>query len=124
MFDQFQKIELMDFETATNDEYLRRTAIVDAVRPVHEWQKEWETMNTTDGKQSPEINKKGKPRPLKSPPRPPPNIGDLIGESKVRNGITPNVLRFLEVGKISDLSAIIYLRLAGCRSHGTTKPPL
>ena len=96
--DSNQKIELMDFETTSNEEYLPRNKVVEAARPLHEWQKDWHKVNTSaDGKQSPEINKKGKARPMKSPPTAPPEID--IPESKVKAnmGITPNVFRFLEV---------------------------
>ena len=97
-FDQNQKIELMDFETTSNEEYLPRNQILEAARPLHEWQKEWRQVNAAaDGRQSPEISKKGKAKPLKSPPNPPPEID--IPESKVKAnmGITPKLFRFLEV---------------------------
>ncbi len=75
-----------------------RTSVVEAIRPLHEWQKEWLKVNAPlDGKQSPETSKKAKPRPMKSPPNAPPEIE--LPDSKVKRnmGITPSVFRFLEV---------------------------
>jgi hypothetical protein len=71
---------------------------MEAARPLHEWIKEWTKVNSQpDGKQSPEMNKKGKTRPMKSPPTAPPEID--IPESRVQLniGITPSVSQFLEV---------------------------
>lgn len=93
-------IELLEFETNNHEEYLPRTRVVDAARPLHEWQKDWQKINAPpDGKQSPEINKKGKARPLKSPPTQPPDIDIPDSKVKLNMGITPSVFRFLEVSR-------------------------
>lgn len=94
-------IELLEFVTTSHEEYVPRTRIVEAARPLHEWQKDWRKVNgPPDGKQSPEMSKKGKARQMKSPPTEPPDID--IPDSKVKRnmGITPSVFRFLEVSKI------------------------
>lgn len=72
---------------------------MEAARPLHEWQKEWQRLNAApDGKQSPEVSKK-KAKPMKSPQTSPPEID--IPESKVKAnmGITPGVFQFLEVSE-------------------------
>ncbi len=101
IFNEHLKIELLDFEATSHEEYLVRKDLVEAARPLHEWQKEWHKMNTpADDKQSPELSKK-KTKQLKSPPNPPPEID--IPESKVKvHGLTPNVFRFLEVGSADE----------------------
>jgi hypothetical protein len=68
--------------------------VLDAIRPLHEWGKEFRTLQ--DGKQSPEMNKK-KAKALKSPAQPPPEFS--IPQSKVKTsmGITPSLFQFLEV---------------------------
>lgn len=101
-FDSNQKIELLEFVTTSHEEYLPRERIIEAARPLHEWQKEWHKANLTqdkDGKQSPEMSKKGKPRPMKSPLTAPPDID--IPRSKVKGtaGLTHSVLQFLEVSE-------------------------
>ena len=98
-FDANQKIELLEFVTSNHEEYVPRTRMVEAARPLHEWQKDWHKANAPpDGKQSPEMSKK-KARPNKSPSTAPPDID--IPESKVKGtmGITPSVFRFLEVNE-------------------------
>jgi hypothetical protein len=100
-FDSSQKIELLEFNTTNHEEYVSRALVVEAARPLHEWIKEWTRVNSQpDGKQSPEMNKKGKARPMKSPQTAPPEID--IPDSKVRpnEGITPSVFRFLEVSNL------------------------
>ncbi|OBT58361.1 hypothetical protein VE04_01424 [Pseudogymnoascus sp. 24MN13] len=100
-FDANQMIELLEFETNNHEEYLPRTKVVDAARPLHEWQKDWQKINApADGKQSPEINKKGKARPLKSPPSQPPDIDIPDSKVKLNMGITPSVFRFLELAEV------------------------
>lgn len=75
-----------------------RTKIVEAARPLHEWQKEWHKVNAQpDGKQSPEMSKKAKARPMKSPQNQPPEIDIPDSKVKLNMGITPSVFRFLEV---------------------------
>jgi hypothetical protein len=99
-FDANQKIELLEFVTSSHDEYVSRTRIVEAARPLHEWQKEWQKANAAaDGKQSPEMSKKGKARPMKSPPNAPPEIDIPDSKVKLNMGITPSVFRFLEVSE-------------------------
>ena len=96
-FDSNQKIELLEFVTSNHEEYVPRTRILEAARPLHEWHKEWHKAHPPpDVKQSPEMSKK-KNRPMKSTPTAPPEID--IPESKVKGamGITPSVFRFLEV---------------------------
>ena len=96
-FDADQKIELLEFITSSHEEYLPRTKVIDAARPIHEWNKEWLKVNApADGKQSPEMNKK-KQKPMKSPPQPPPEIDLPQSKVKPSMGITPSVFRFLEV---------------------------
>jgi hypothetical protein len=94
-FDAEQKIELLEFTTSSHEEYLPRTTVIDAARPLHEWSKEWHKVNSTDAKQSPEMNKK-KQKPLKSPPQPPPDIDLPRSKVKPNMGITPSVSQFLE----------------------------
>lgn len=99
-FDAEQKIELLEFVTSSHEEYLPRTRVVEAARPLHDWGKEWQKINAPpEGKQSPEMNKKKKTI-LKSPPQPPPEID--LPESKVKPsmGITPSVFRFLELAEV------------------------
>jgi hypothetical protein len=96
-FDGEQKIELLEFVTSSHEEYIPRTRILDAARPLHEWQKEWHKVNSpAEGKQSPEMNKK-KAKAMKSPPQPPPEIDLPASKVKPSMGITPSVFRFLEV---------------------------
>ena len=96
-FDADQKIELLEFVTSSHEEYIPRTRVLDAARPLHEWQKDWQKLNApSDSKQSPEMNKK-KAKPLKSPNVPPPEIDLPASKVKPSMGITPAVFRFLEV---------------------------
>jgi hypothetical protein len=98
----------LEFATSSHDEYLPRRQVVDAARPWHEWQKDWKNMNSSpDGKQSPEMNKK-KPKPMKSPSQPPPDLE--IPETRVKSnmGITPSVFQFLEVIRISSLDYLSF----------------
>jgi hypothetical protein len=102
-FDADQKIELLEFVTNSHEEYISRTRIIDAARPLHQWQKEWHSINSTpDGKQSPEMNKKNRKITMKSPPQPPPEIDLPDSKVKPSMGITPSVFRFLEVSGIID----------------------
>lgn len=122
LFDSNHKIETMDFETASNEEYLPRNKVVDAARPLHEWQKEWRQVNApADGKQSPEISKKGKAKPLKSPPNPPPEIDIPETKVKANMGITPNVFRFLEVCCVHHLHGTPHLHRIGRGNYGTAQ---
>ncbi|TVY87574.1 Transcriptional activator, partial [Lachnellula willkommii] len=99
-FDAEQKIELLEFVTNSHEEYLPRSRLIEAARPVHDWAKEWHKVNAPpEGKQSPEMNKK-KAKAMKSPPQPPPDID--LPQSKViaRSGIPPAVFRFLELAEV------------------------
>lgn len=97
-FDHTQKIELFEFVTLNHEEYVPRSRILEAARPLHEWGKEWRLVNATpDGKQSPETTKKGKARQMKSPSTAPPEIDLPDTKVKMSMGITPSVFRFLEV---------------------------
>jgi hypothetical protein len=98
-FDANQQIELLEFVTEDHEEYLPRKRAVEAARPQHEWNKEWMKLNSAalDAKASPELNKKGKARPMKSPPTAPPDFS--LPDSQVDSmcGVTRGVVRFLEV---------------------------
>ncbi|KAI9049797.1 hypothetical protein LZ554_005948 [Drepanopeziza brunnea f. sp. 'monogermtubi'] len=99
-FDADQKIELLEFVTNSHEEYIPRTQILNAARPLHEWQKEWHKVNSPpDGKQSPEMNKK-KQKAMKSPPQPPPEIDLPLSKVKPSMGITPAVFRYLELAEV------------------------
>jgi hypothetical protein len=99
-FDLQQKIELFEFTTTSQEEYISRKVAIEAAKPAHNWTKEWRSINTTDNKQSPEMNKKGKPRPLKSPPNPPPDI-DLPQSAVLHGvGVTEAVSQFLEMVEV------------------------
>ena len=96
-FDANQKIELLEFNTNSYEEYVPRTQVIDAARPLQEWAKEWHKANASvDGKQSPKMSKK-KARLMKSPPIAPPEIDIPESKVKLNMGITPSVFRFLEV---------------------------
>lgn len=100
-FDAQQKIELLEFNTSSHEEYLPRTQVVEAARPLHIWSKEWHKANTLpDGKLSPEINKK-KPKMMKSVTQPPPDIELPVSKVKPSMGITHSVFRFLEASNFT-----------------------
>ena len=95
-FDNEQKLELFDFTTQSYEEFLPRRKVIAAATPQHAWNKEWLGLNN-NSQQSPELSKKGKPRPLKSPSHPPPDI-DLPQELFNPNrGTTDGMAQFLEV---------------------------
>lgn len=95
-FDANQKIELFEFVTNNHEEYLPRSRVLEAARPLHDWQKEWQKVNApVDGKQSPEMSKKK--RPMKSPPTAPPEIDIPASKVKLNMGITAAVFQYLEV---------------------------
>jgi len=106
-FDANQKIELFEFITSSHEEYVPRTRVVDAARPLHEWINEWHRANVSvDDKQPPKMSKKG--RLLKSPPTAPPEIDIPESKVKLNMGITPSMFRFLEV------STSVRLHLSKC----------
>lgn len=98
-FDHEQKFELFEFLTTSHEEYISRDLVIQAARPAHNWVKEWKTLNQQDSKQSPEMSKKGKAKPMKSPPNPPPDIDLPLSTVKTGMGITEAVYQFLEVRK-------------------------
>jgi hypothetical protein len=71
--------------------------VIQAARPAHNWVKEWHLLNQQDGKQSPEMSKKGKARPVKAPQGPPPDLELPDPVVKSGMGITEAVYQFLEV---------------------------
>lgn len=97
-FNSQPKLELFEFITTSLEEYISRNAAIEAAKPAHNWHKEWHKVNApSDSKQSPEMSKKGKAKPMKSPPNPPPEID--LPESAVQEGVgvTRAVAQFLEV---------------------------
>lgn len=97
------KIGLLDFSTLQHDEYVPRKNIAEASKSLDEWHAEWHKVNQpAEGKQSPEMNKKGKARPMKSPPTAPPKLE--IPESRMAGymGVTNAVAQFLEVSATYD----------------------
>ena len=98
-FDADQKIELFEFLCSGHEEYISRRLVIEAAKPAHNWVKEWLKVNMQDSKQSPEMSKKGKPKPLKSPPSAPPDLDLPQSAVKQNVGITEAVNQFLEVRK-------------------------
>ncbi|KAI1260836.1 LIM-domain binding protein-domain-containing protein [Xylariaceae sp. FL1019] len=98
-FDAEQKLELLEFITQSHEEFVSRRMVINAARPTHLWAKEWKKVNGQDS-MSPEMNKKGKAKNMKSPPNPPPDF--VIPHSAVKGnmGITEPVFQYLEVGSI------------------------
>ncbi|KAK3321427.1 LIM-domain binding protein-domain-containing protein [Cercophora scortea] len=99
-FDNEQKFELFEFVTTNHEEYISRRSVIQAARPQHNWVKEWRNLNQQDTKASPEMSKKGKARPPKSPPGPPPDIDLPDSFTKSGMGITEAVYQFLEIVEI------------------------
>ncbi|ROT40227.1 hypothetical protein SODALDRAFT_91385 [Sodiomyces alkalinus F11] len=101
-FDNDQKIELFEFITSGHEEYISRRAVIEAAKPAHNWAKEWHRVNSQDTKASPEMSKKGKARPMKSPQNPPPDALVDLPESAVKKsmGITEAVFQFLEIVEV------------------------
>ncbi|GKT57509.1 topoisomerase II-associated protein PAT1 [Colletotrichum tofieldiae] len=101
-FDAEQKIELFEFLTSNHEEYISRKAAIEAAKPVHNWVKEWHKVNSQDSKASPEMSKKGKARPMKSPQNPPPEALVDLPESAVKRGmgVTEAVFQFLEIAEV------------------------
>ncbi|KAL2753759.1 hypothetical protein ACRALDRAFT_2029519 [Sodiomyces alcalophilus JCM 7366] len=101
-FDNDQKIELFEFITSGHEEYISRRAVIEAAKPAHNWVKEWHRVNSQDPKGSPEMSKKGKARPMKSPQNAPPDALVDLPESAVKKsmGITEAVFQFLEIVEV------------------------
>lgn len=106
-FDSEQKIELFEFVTSGHEEYIPRKAAIEAAKPAHNWIKDWHKVNSPDAKGSPEMSKKGKARPMKSPQNAPPDALVDLPDSFVKKsmGITEPVFQFLEVSKASCMAA-------------------
>lgn len=102
-FDAEQRIDLFEFFATSQEEYIARKQVIDAAKPAHMWMKEWHKVNSTDGKTSPEMSKKGKGKQLKSPQTQPPEVLVDLPDSAVNSkGVTEAVNQFLEVsGRMS-----------------------
>jgi hypothetical protein len=96
-FDSEQKLEVLEFNTHGHEEYVSRNMVINAARPTHLWAKEWKKMNGQDATTSPEMNKKGKSKQIRSPPNPPPDFTIPHSAVKGNMGITEPVFQFLEV---------------------------
>lgn len=108
-FDAEQRIDLLEFITTGNEEYVARRQVIDAAKPAHVWMKEWHRVNSSDAKGSPEMSKKGKAKQLKSPQSHPPEVLSDIPDSAVNNqGVTAAVHQFLEVRQLGSLVATVY----------------
>ncbi|RFU25735.1 hypothetical protein B7463_g10604, partial [Scytalidium lignicola] len=55
-FDAEQKIELLEFVTSSHEEYLPKTRVIEAARPVHEWVKDWHKFAEVMGQMNPLFN--------------------------------------------------------------------
>lgn len=96
-FDSEQKIELFEFITTGHEEFISRKLVIDAAKPAHNWVKEWHKVNSQENKQSPEMSKKTKARPMKSPQNAPPDLDLPHSAVKQGLGVTEAVFQFLEV---------------------------
>lgn len=83
--------------------------VIEAAKPAHNWVKDWLKVNGQDSR-SPEMNKKGKAKPMKSPPNPPPDIDLPQSAVKQNIGITEAVFQFLEVCIPSFTMTLVHLR--------------
>lgn len=106
---------------------MSRKQVIEAAKPAHVWMKEWHRVNSSDGKGSPELPKKGKAKQLKSPQSHPPEVLSDLPDSAVNSkGVTFAVHQFLEVRQI--LMRTISRQFADmspdCRSYGTNEPPV
>lgn len=98
-FDNEKKIDLFEFMSRDHEEYVSRTVVVEGAKPNHNWIKEWHQVNSQENK-SPEMSKKSKARPMKSPPRPPPDLDIPHSVLKPNVGITEQQNQFIEVNFI------------------------
>ncbi|OTA90065.1 hypothetical protein M434DRAFT_78503 [Hypoxylon sp. CO27-5] len=96
-FDSEQKLELLEFITQGHEEYHSRKMVIEAAKPAHNWVKDWLKVNGQDSRLSPEMSKKGKAKPMKSPQNPPPDIDLPQSAVKQNIGITEAVFQFLEI---------------------------
>lgn len=99
-FNNEQKFELFEFTAHSHEEYISRRLVIQAARPAHNWVKAWHNLNTQDTKQSPEMSKKGKQRPVKAPTGPPPDLDLPDSAVKSDMGVTEAVFQFLEIVEI------------------------
>ncbi|KAI1770573.1 hypothetical protein F4818DRAFT_260424 [Hypoxylon cercidicola] len=95
-FDSEQKLDLLEFITQGHEEYHSRKMVIEAAKPAHNWVKDWLKVNGQDSR-SPEMSKKGKAKPMKSPQNPPPDIDLPQSAVKQNIGITEAVFQFLEI---------------------------
>lgn len=95
-FDSEQKLDVLEFVTESHEEYVSRKMVIAAARPTHSWTKQWKKMNGQESG-SPELNKKGKAKAMKSPNDPPPDFTFPHSAVKGNMGITEPVFQFLEV---------------------------
>lgn len=97
-FDAEQKIDLLEFVTINHEEFVSRSLVIEGMRPVHQWIKEWRDLNK-ESMHSPEQSKK-KTKLMKSPQNTPPDI-ELPGTYlKHKMGITEAVFQFLELAEV------------------------
>ena len=108
-FDPEQRFDIFDFETTGHEEYISRRLVIQAARPAHNWVKEWRNLNQQDPKQSPEMSKKSKPKPIKAPAGAPPDLELPHSFEKNGTGITEAVFQFLEVRPVSTPSSTLPL---------------
>jgi len=129
-FDAEQKIELFEFICNGHEEYISRRLVIEAAKPAHNWVKEWHKVNSQDSKQSPEMSKKGKAKPMKSPPTAPPDLDLPHSAVKQSVGITGAVNQFLEVRLLATTLASVvasvffvprWQLLTGLRAHRSSK---
>lgn len=96
-FDADQKLEVFEFITTGQEEYISRKQVIEIAKPAHNWIKEWNKVNSTENK-SPELSKKGKGKQLKSPQSQPPEVLNGLPDAAVNSkGVTEAVDQFLEV---------------------------
>lgn len=95
-FDSELRVELFEFMSKDHEEYVPRTVVVEGAQPNHNWIKEWHRANSQENK-SPEMSKKGKARPMKSPSTAPPDLDIPHSAVKRGLGITEGQFQFLEV---------------------------
>ena len=97
-FDGEQRLDLFEFRSAEKEEFVSLQRVIDSAKPAHNWLKEWNKLNSTDNKQSPEMTKKGKTKTLKSPQTQPPGLLTDLQDPKVnKNSITLAVGNYLGV---------------------------
>lgn len=102
-------MDLLEFITSSHEEYISRKLVIEAAKPAHNWVKDWHKVNAqNDGKQSPEMSKKGKARLMKSPQTAPPDLDLPHSAVKQNVGVTEAVYQFLEVGLFSSCRHVFH----------------